>query len=156
MPVTQIDPAVVLALSAAGKDPDLGKVRVKRGWSAEVHEGGPQRRLVISRGEQRIVLTRCPAAPDPGIGYPKQLPFVPNAVVWWTVAQDAPAATWINIRDTDGLASRLTAQLVSEGWSAESALLMARQKLTTLTRDNRRRLILWGRTQVLLYDLGVS
>lgn len=151
MAVNQSELAVVAALSAARKDPGVGRIRIKRGLYADVQQTAAGRVLVVERGEQRVVLIRRSAAPEAGADYPDQLPFVPNATVWWTLSGPA-AATWVGIDAPDEVAAGLTAHFVREGWSAESALLMPWANMTILKRDGSTRIIMWGRRQALFYD----
>jgi len=151
MTVQQREFVVFAALTAAGKDPDVGRIRIKRGFHATVEDTPTGRRLVAQRGDQHVVLTRYSATQKPPASYPNDLPFVPMLTAWLT-ATDHVAATWVDITSPDELAATLTARFVAEGWSAESALFMKRWKITVFRHDTMRRTLYWGSRQLLLYD----
>jgi hypothetical protein len=151
MDIDQYQLAVIAALTAAAEDPDMGRVRVKRGLHADIQDTPTGRVLVVERAGHRVVLTRLPATPERSSDYPHQLPFVPNATVWWTGAIQL-AAAWVDLDSPTELAAALTTQFISEGWFAETNIVMKRMGITVLKKATRTRSVGWGPHHVYLHD----
>jgi len=151
MDIDQYQLAVVAALTAAAEDPDIGRVRVKRRLHADIQDTPTGRVLVVERGAHRVVLARFPGTPERRPDYPHQLPFVPNATVWWTGATHL-AATWVDVDSPAEQAAALTTQFISEGWFAETSIVMKRMGMTVLKRDEQKRSLGWRSHHVYFYD----
>lgn len=148
-------PAAV-ALSAAARDPEIGSVPVRKGWTADVVESDAGvRRLSLRNGsEEQVSLRRSPAAELRPESYPAELPFVRAVTVWWGRSEEALLAAWTGSADVDGVMASVVAECSSQGWTVNSTLLLERPfpRVTALTHAGRRRVVMEQEGAVMLVE----
>ena len=139
------------ALALAADDPEVGPIRLRKGWSGRVTpvpNSGTERELSLTSPAGRaIVLRRFAAARERPETYPASIVFVEGHTAWAGASELGSATVWIQPSDPAAVAATAVSDSVQAGWNLDSSTNSAglfgyaALKSITLTQRGARRAI---------------
>ena len=126
MVARQSNSVLSAALALAADDPEVGPIKLRKGWSGSVtpvQNGGTERELSLTSPAGRaIVLRRFASAPERPETYPASIVFVEGHTAWAGASELGSGAVWIKPSDPAAVAATAVSDSVQAGWNLESSV----------------------------------
>ena len=129
MIVRQSGSVLSAALALAAEDPEVGPIKLRKGWSGSVTpvpNGGAERDLgLTSPAGHAIVLRRFAAGRERPEMYPASMVFLEGHTVWAGACEQGSGAVWITPDDPFSVAASAVSESIEAGWDLESSANIA-------------------------------